>query len=390
MKEEIIMHIDMNAYFASIEQKANPALRGKPVIVCGDPSTRTTVATASYEARLYGVESGMPLSLARRKCPRAVLIEGNGAKYIDTSRRLVRIFLEFTPRLEVFSIDEVFLDVSGSLHLFGSPRELAGKIKMRIKEELGLTCSVGIGPNKLVAKLASGFQKPDGLVLVKPGEVKKLLADLPVSALCGVGKKTREKLRLLGIQTCGELGRAPLKLLKRSFGIIGEVLKKMGQGTLHSPVQFFSGDELVKSMGHSCTLVRDTSDFKKIKATLLRLSEKVGRRLRKDYYSGKTVTLVFRYSDFSTFTRAKTLKEYINDGFRIYSSALKVLEGIDLENKKLRMIGVSVSNLLKDISQLPLLEELKKKKRILEAMDRVNNKYGEFTLARALLLSVDN
>ncbi len=382
----VIMHVDMNAFFASIEQKANPRLRNKPVLVGGSPHSRTVVATASYEAREYGVKTGMSLGEARRLCPRAILVEGNSAKYIDTSLEIIKILNEFTDQVEVFSIDEAFLDVTGSQVLLGKPVEIARKIKERLRKKLGLTCSIGIAPNKLLAKLASDMEKPDGLVEIEEGEVANILADLPVENLCGIGEKTAFHLSRLGIRTAGELGNAPVDLLVHHFGIIAHMLSQMGKGLDGSRVVSYTEEGEVKSMGHSYTLPGDTWDMEMIRTVLLRLSEQVGRRLRKGGYKGRRVTLILRYSDFFTFSRDLSIADYIDYGVDIYYVALRILKRIGRLTKAVRLVGVKVSNLISHCGQLYLLETYKKKEALTGAIDRINDKFGEFTLHPCRLL----
>jgi len=380
------MHVDMNAFFAGIEQKANPRLQNKPVIVGGSPHSRTVVATASYEAREYGVKTGMPLSEARRLCPQAILVEGNSAKYIDTSLEIIKILNEFTDQVEIFSIDEAFLDVTGSQALFGKPIEIAREIKERLKKEIGLSCSIGIAPNKLLAKLASEMEKPDGLVEIEEEEVSKILASLPVEKLCGIGEKTASHLSQLGIRTIEELGNAPIDPLVHHFGIIGHLLKQMGKGRDVSRVVSYTEEGEVKSMGHSYTLPGDTWDMEMIRTVLLRLSEQVGRRLRKGRYRGRRVSLILRYSDFFTFSRDLSIPEYIDYGVDIYYVALRILKRIGRLAKAVRLVGVKVSNLISEHGQLYLLESYKKREALIEAIDGINDKFGEFTLQSCRLL----
>lgn len=380
------MHLDMNAFFASIEQKANPRLRGKPVIVGGSPHSRTVVATASYEAREYGVETGMPLNEARRLCPQAILVEGNSAKYIDTSLEIIKILNRFTDQVEIFSIDEAFLDVTGSQVLFGKPKEIARKIKEYLRKNIGLSCSIGIAPNKVLAKLASEMEKPDGLVEIEEEEVRKILASLPVEKFCGIGEKTASHLSQLGIRTAKELGNAPIDLLVRHFGIIGHILSQMGRGIDGNSVVSYTEEEEVKSMGHSYTLPLDTSDMETIRTVLLRLSEQVGRRLRKAGYKGRKVTLVLRYSDFFTFSRDLSIPDYIDYGPDICYVALRILERIGRLAKPVRLVGVKVSNLISDSGQMYLLESYKKREALIGAIDRINDKFGEFTIQPCRLL----
>src|SRR5512136_1006250 len=229
MNQRTIMHIDMNAFFASVEQQCNPHLRGKPIAVIGS-AKRTVITTSSYEARAYGVKTGMNVYEAKQRCPHLILVIGDNRKYTWTSSQIIKIFKEFTPQVEVFSIDEAFLDVTGSLRLFGSAERIAYLIKAGIRHQFGITCSIGIAPNKLLAKLASDMQKPDGLTVIRPEEVSRILETVPVKDLCGVGRKTARQLALYGITSCGDLGRFPVGVLRQRFGVIGERLQQMGRG----------------------------------------------------------------------------------------------------------------------------------------------------------------
>lgn len=387
-----IMHIDMNAFFASVEQAADPRLRGRPIAVSG-PNKRTVIVTASYEARKFGVRTGMIASEAKKVCPQVIIVSGDSRKYTAASTRIVAIVREYAPLLEVFSIDELFADISRSHPLSqpsplkgeGTARELALTIKSRIKSGLNLTCSIGIAPNKLLAKLASDMQKPDGLVIIAPDDVQHVLEHLPVEELCGIGPRMKKHLHALGIRTCGELGRAPVSLLRRRFGIIGEKLHLMGRGIDHSPVVPAEEAPPAKSVGHSMTLERDITTEGDIKKYILQLSEMVGRRLRKDNLSGRTVTLVVRYADFFTFGKRQTLADHINDSEKIYQAALKILGGIRIE-KPVRLLGIVVSGLVATPQQIPLLEEDVRAHHLSEAIDAINGRYGNFTLTRALLL----
>ncbi len=386
MAERTIMHVDMNAFFASVEQQANPYLQGKPVMVCGDPTKRTTVAAASYEARPYGVKAGMSLYETQKRCPQGIFIQGNPDKYVYTSIKIISILTQFSPLIEIFSIDEAFLDITGTKRLFGSPIRIAQMIKQKIRQRFGLTCSIGIGPNKLIAKLASGMEKPDGLVVIKEEEVPQVLDKLPVSELNGIGEKTEETLGKLGIKTCGQLGRFPENILVRLFGVLGRNLHFMGLGVDSTPVLPYFYQEETKSMGHTLTLDKDTKDIGLIKRHLLQLSEQVGRRLRAEKYRGRTVALTLRYSDFYTFTKRRTIERYIEDGYEIYQVALSILETINLSGYAVRLVGVSVFNLIKNIRQLSLLEKVQKREKLLVALDQINDRYGEFTVMRATLL----
>jgi len=384
MAQRTIMHLDMNAFFASVEQQSNPELRGKPIAVIG--SGRTVVTTASYEARAFGVKTGMNTWQARQQCPQIIFVVGNNRKYTHTSTRIIEMLREYTPLVEVFSIDEAFLDITGSLGLFGSAERIAYLLKARIRQRFGLTCSVGIAPNKLLAKLASEMQKPDGLTVIEPGRVQQVLERLPIKELCGIGRKTERQLNLLGIQTCGELGRYPVEILRKRFGIVGDHLSRMGRGIDDAPVIPAEQAEEVKSVGHSMTLEQDIEERDEILRFLLQLSEMVGRRARRYGVRGKTVTLSIRYADFDTWVgRQETLPSPINRSADIYRAAVAILDTLVL-TQPVRLLGVKISNLRHEGDQLPLFEEERKKSRLVSAMDEVNNRFGDFKVSFASLL----
>ena len=383
-KERIILHIDMNAYFASVEQKANPHLRGKPIAVCGDPTSRTAVAAASYEAKAFGVKAGMPLPEAKRKCPHLLLIQGNPEKYYTTTVRIVEILESFTPQVELFSVDEAFLDLTGLDQLLGTPHEIALSLKRRIREEIGLKCSIGIAPNKLLAKLASDMEKPDGLVIIRPEEVASLLEELPITDLCGIGDHMKIHLNGLGIFTCGQLGRFPEERLVKHFGVIGRHLHSMGLGIDDSPVHITDYEEPIKSVGHSHTMRKDTHDIVEVKRILLRLSEMVGRRLRQNGSAGRTVSLVIRYADFSTHSKQKTLGYFVDEGKTIFQAAVLLLPSFDIE-RGVRLVGVSVSSLVRN-HQTSLLDDETHSGRVTDVMDQLNDRFGECTVTWASIL----
>ena len=374
----MIVCVDMDAFFASVEQRDNPALRDKPIAVTGG-GERTVITTSSYQARAYGVKTGMTTYEAKRLCPHIILVVGNNKKYAEVCKSLEQICLRFSPDLEIYSIDEVFLDITRSHHLFGGPENLAIGIKEAVKQELGLTCTVGMGANILVAKLASDLAKPDGLRWIDEAAVQSVFETLPVKKLWGIGSHTEQKLREMGITTCGDLGRAPLSRLVRRFGVIGEQLKAMGNGILNRPLETASPDP--KSIGHSITLPEDIWKREEITSCLLRLSERVGRRARRHGYKGRRVTLTVRYTDFKTFTKQTTLPALINDTGEIYRAAVAILDTIRLR-KSVRLLGISLSSLAKDEGGLPLFQEPDhdKKAALAKAVDIVNDKFGEHTV----------
>ena len=388
MEHRIILHVDMNAFFASVEQQANPELRGKPIAVIGS-SGRTVITTASYEARKFGVKTGMAVWEAKRCCPQLTLVVGDNRKYTFTSSRIVEIMKEYTPLVEVFSIDEAWLDVTHSLSLFGSPERIAFLIKARILHNFGITCSIGIAPNKLLAKLASDMQKPDGLTVILPENVQKTVEHLPAKELCGIGKRMERSLSIMNIRTCGELGRCDASRLTAKFGIIGKRLQEMGQGIDNSPVIPMGKDDEVKSVGHSMTLRHDISRREDILKFLLQLSEMVGRRARRYRVLGKTVHLHIRFADFySNIGKQDTLKNYTNLSEGIYNAAVAILDTLELP-QEVRQLGIRLTNLQYQTEQLPLFEEERRKSRMVQAMDSVNNRFGDFTVTYGSLLAAN-
>ncbi len=384
MTERIIMHLDMDAFFASVEQQCNPGLRGKPIAVIGS-GARTVVTTSSYEARARGVKTGMTVYEAQKRCPTIIFVEGNNTKYTDTCAELVAVCRQFTPPVEVYSVDEMFLDVTGSLKMFASACAIARSIKEKIRKKFNLTCSTGIAPNKLLAKLVSDLNKPDGLSEIRAKDVAGFLENLPVTKLCGIGSRVEAKLTALGIRTCGELGRADPLLLRLHFGIIGEMLLRMGRGDDTSPVVPLEQEPDPKSIGHSMTFSTDIMQRDLIEAYLLQLSEMVGRRVRRGGFCGRTVSLTVRYADFSTFSRQHSLREPIRESLDIYQAAQAILHSIRLE-QAVRLLGVSLSTLSKHAGQIPLFPEQQRTQAVTETMDAVNNKYGDFTITWGSLL----
>ncbi len=385
-EHRVIIHADANAFFASVEQAANPDLRGKAIAVVGSAG-RTVITTSSYEARAKGVKTGMALWEARRCCPELIVVVGDNKKYQHTSSEVNKIFLEYTPLVEAFSIDESWLDVTHSLSIFGSAENIVYQIKARILHRFGIRYSMGIAPNKLLAKLVSDFQKPDGLTVLKHEDAARVLERLPVGELCGVGKKTAAQLRLMSINTCGELGRCDETRLTRKFGIVGKKLKEMGQGIDNSPVVPFNAvEDVVKSVGHSRTLEKDISDPVEIKRFLLQLSEMVGSRARRYDVAGKTISLYVRYSDFFTsWGKQTTLTNHTNQTEDIYRAAIKILATTDLE-QPVRLLGISLGNLRQEQEQLQLFVEDRKKLEATKAMDAVNRRFGDMVVTYGSLI----
>ncbi|HXL05188.1 MAG TPA: DNA polymerase IV [Bacillota bacterium] len=383
-----IIHIDMDAFFAAIEQQANPELRGKPVIVCGDPDARGVVSTASYEARLFGVRSAMSLKEAKRLCPQAVLVRGRHSYYGEISNRLLEVYRKYTPTVEPFSIDEAFLDVTGCERLYGDTCEIAHKIKTEVKRDFGLTCSVGIAPNKVLAKMASDMEKPNGFTVIRSQDVDSLIWPLPVRKLYGVGEKTSQVLESLGIKTVGAIAKMPVELLQEKFGETGRLLHSAAWGIDNSSVNPGIW-EMPRSIGHETTLSEDSRDEELILTHILALSQQVGRRLRKQGLVARTVTLKLRYSDFTTLTRANTFSFFTCLDDDIYKAAKGLFLANWSRSRKIRLVGVTVSSLSSKndfMRQLALFEEDEKKRRVTVAMDKVRDRFGENAITRASLI----
>ncbi len=380
-KERYIAHVDMDAFFASVEQRDNPACRDKPVIVGADPKGgkgRGVVAACSYEARRFGIHSALPISTAYKRCPGAVFLPVDMAKYARISHKIFGILERFTPEIEPVSIDEAFMDITGSWRLFGSPLETCRRIKTAIKKETGLTASVGLAPNKMTAKIASDLGKPDGMIAVDQKGLLGFLHPLPVEKLWGIGERTRAALKEMGIHTIGDLARQNVRELEGIFGKNGEHAWKLAGGIDPRRVET---TDIVKSISNEHTFERDTLEKNEIMDTLMFLSEKVSRRLRKSGLKGRTVTLKIRFADFRTHTRSATIKTSTNFVDIIYGTSVRNLESFDLRNKAIRLVGVRVSNLLDPSHQGDLFDRgsdrMIKKERLHKALDRILDRFGE-------------
>ena len=381
------MHIDLDAFFVSVEQVLNPELKGKPVVVGGKPDRRGVVAAASYEARAFGLHSGMPLATASRLCPQTIFIEGSFPRYRDASKRFMAILADFSPYLEPMGLDEAYLDATGFESIHGSIRQMAVAIKKRIKDELGLCASVGIAGCKVVAKVASDLSKPDGLLEVPAGEERSFLAPLPVVQLPGVGKKSERVLRGLGINTIGQLAALPLGILKSHFGIAGVIIHNHANGIDERKVEP-PGE--ARSISRETTFGRDTSDSSLLSATLRYLSEKVGSALRRQGKQAGCITLKLRYADFTTITRQQTLSQAGDSDQIIFDTGCKLLKKeLSAEKQAVRLIGIGVSSLVESGRQLDMLDASDMRLKKLDmAIDRIRQKYGFTAIqtGRTLLL----
>ncbi len=381
-----ILHVDMDAFYAGVELRERPELRGTPVII-GAPGARGVVLSATYEARRFGVHSAMPMTRARRLCPNAVIIPPSRGKYAEVSRRVMEIFQTFTPEVEPIASDEAFLDVGGARKRLGPPAEIARMIREQIVREQGVTCSVGVANSKFVAKLASRHCKPDGLFVVPADRVVDFLHPLPVAALWGVGERTERSLARLGIKTVGDLARVPVDTLRRELGqAAGEHLAALAWGRDERPVTPHVPD---KSIGAEETFATDIADPVEIRRELLRLSERVAARLRQGGSVGRTVSVKLRRADFTTLSRSRSLHEPTDVAKILYDVACALYTASGLENVQLRLVGVRVENLSPAggaSRQLGLGERETGWREAEQAMDRATRRFGHNAVLPASLV----
>ncbi len=382
-----IIHMDMDAFYASVEVLDDPSLRGRPVIV-GGSRTRGVVSSASYEARRFGVHSAQPMATAMRLCPQGIFLPVRMRRYREVSERIFEIFYRFTPLVEPLSIDEAFLDVTGSVRLFGPPVEIAKKVKEAIRKETGLTASAGVSTCKFVAKIASDLRKPDGLTVVPEGEVKEFLAPLPIERLWGVGKVTQEALALIGVRTIGDLSRIPLEVLRDKFGRHGIHLHLLSQGIDDRKVETERGP---RSIGAEETFPRDLLETSSMLREILFMSMKVTRRLRREGLEGRTVTLKVKYRDFARATRSITLPHPTDDGREVFRACRSLLMKTQAGTRPVRLLGVSVSQLQsrEQKGQLCLFEkgrDAQRGRRLSQAMDTILDRFGEDKIMPGTLL----
>ncbi|MFG1611735.1 DNA polymerase IV [Nonomuraea wenchangensis] len=381
-----ILHVDMDAFFASVELLERPELRGRPVIV-GSPAGRGVVLSATYEARAHGVHSAMPMSRARRLCPQAVIIPPGHRKYSEVSKGVMEIFHAITPLVEPIASDEAFLDVGGARRRLGPPAAIAAMIKEQVLDRYGITCSVGVAASKFVAKLASKQCKPDGLLVVPADEVVAFLHPLPVSALWGVGERTEQSLVRLGIRTVGDLARVPPGTLQRELGqAVGGHLAALAWGRDERQVTAHVPD---KSIGNEETFAADVDDPGVIRRELLRLSERVAARMRKGGHVGRTVSVKLRRADFTTITRSRTLREPTDVAQVIYATACELYQAAGLERVRLRLVGVRMENLRpaeEATRQLSLGERETGWREAEQAMDKAIRRFGPDAVVPASLV----
>lgn len=372
-----ILHVDMDAFYASVEMRDDPSLQGKPVIVGGTPEGRGVVSAASYEARAFGVHSAMTAARARKLCPDGVFLRGRMDRYIEVSGQIQAIFRDFTPLVEPLSVDEAFLDVSGCRRLFGSAEKIGRLIKDRIADELDLVASVGVAPNKFLAKLASDLDKPDGFVVITAEEAPALLAELPISRLWGVGKVSQEKFHHFGIRKVKDLIAIPAPVLVTQFG--DQVLHLLELAVGYDERRVIPSHE-AKSIGNEVTFREDIADSETLLGVISHLADKVGSRLRSHGFVAGTITLKARYSDFTTLTRAMTCPEPTDSSVTIRDTAHNLLiNKLDRRGRALRLVGVTASNLLQENQiQGDLFPDPQKQrnKKLDSVLDAVNERMG--------------
>ncbi len=380
-----IIHLDMDAFFAAVEMRDDPTLLGKPVIV-GGSRERGVVSAASYEARKFGVHSAMPMAVARRCCPHGVFLPVRMDRYQEISGRIQTLFNRFTPLVEPLSLDEAFLDVTGSTALFGPPVAIARLIKQLIREEIGLTASAGVASCKLVAKIASDLEKPDGLTVVPAGTEKEFLAVLPIERLWGVGEHTRQSLRLLGVKTIGDLHRLPAGLLEAKFGKSGARMQLAALGIDPRPVE---ATRTIQSIGQEETFAADLTDHAALRRELLAMAIKVGRRLRDHGLRGRTITVKVKYYDFKQITRSLTLPETTDDQQAIFRTACGLLAKTDAGLKPIRLLGITVANLSpqhEPRQQTLLPEGNRQREKLNQAIDHLADKFDSYVVRPGTLL----
>ena len=382
-----IMHIDLDAFFVSVEQVFNPALRGKPVVVGGRLGQRGVVTSASYETRPFGLHAGMPLSHANRLCPQAIFVESNFSRYRETSRRFMAILADFSPEIEPGGLDEAYLDATGFESIYGSVGQMVSSLKERIRCELGIVASIGIASNKLVAKVASAESKPDGLLESAVGKEAAFLAPLPIRKLPGVGKKTEEVLIGLGVKTIGDITDLPVNTMKRRFGVFGEHLIRSARGIDESKVRP-PGE--AKSISRETTFARDIADSDHLEATLSQLSENVAADLRKHNKQARHVTLKLRWADFTTITRSCTLKQATGISGDISGAGKQLLKRELLTRRQpVRLIGIGISGLVTPAQQLNMLDDKSQRlEQINVAIDKIRDKYGFTAVGTGRLLAL--
>jgi DNA polymerase-4 len=396
----LVAHLDMDAFFASVEEKLNPHLAGKPLVVGGDRSRRGVVSAANYPAREFGIRAGMPIATAVRLCPDATFLEGDPKKYVHVSLQVLDSLKEFTPVIEPFSIDEAFLDLTDSPRVADALRDgsvdprdpqavldaaaaTARAMQRAVQRRVGLSATIGLAPNKYIAKMGSGLQKPRGLTILTLERYREVFWPRPVQELWGIGEKTAESLGRLGIRTVGQLARFPREFLTYHFGLNGDRMRDAARGEDDTPVIPFYEGVPVKSMGHEFTLEKDLADRERLGAHLLRLADQVGRRLRQDGYLGRIVSVKFRDQSFKTTIRQRALPDLTDDETQIHRVASALFDE-NWDGRPLRLIGVSMSGLVAGAGkQHDLFQADAHRRKMTEAVDSLRDKFGDAALVRA-------
>lgn len=378
-----MLHVDMDAFFASVELLERPELVGKPVIV-GHRSARSVVTAATYEARKYGVNSAMPMAVALRRCPQAIVLEPHFERYAHYSRQVMALLGEITPMVEPLSIDEAFLDVTGAIRLLGTPWQIGTRLRSAVFEQTGLRCSVGAASTKYVAKLASGRAKPDGLLVIPDAETLAFLHPQPVTALWGVGGKSEEQLQRLGLRTVGDVAAVPLDTLRRAIGPANAArLHDLAWGRDPRTIELHRDE---KSVGHETTFETDVTDPVAVHRELLRLSDAVGARLRRAGVQARTVALKLRFEDFSTISRSRTLAEPTDLGKRIYDEARSLYDAASQDGRPVRLIGVRAEGLVGAVAELGLWDDDEQWRGAEGAVDAIGSRFGAGVVRPAALL----
>lgn len=383
-KRRRIIHIDMDAFFASVEELDHPSLRGLPIIVGGHQTKRGVVSSASYPARAFGVKAAMPLWQAKQLCPQGVYLPVRMWRYAEISEQLRALFLEYTPLVEPMGFDEAYLEVSGCEHLFGPALEIGRTIQRRVREELGLSCSVGISYNKFLSKIASGWKKPGGIVQILEEDALDFLAELPLEELPGVGFQTQKKLERMGLRRIKDLNGIPLQALTAEIGQLTKELLAYAQGIDPRPVIPFSEP---KSMGEECTFSEDLSDPQKLLQVLVEMNDRLSKRLREEGYLTRRVTIKIRFPNFKTITRSQTLGTPTNTNDLLFKEVKELF--LKAKTRRVRLLGLSFS-LLSPAEEIATLFEnrsLERQKSLCATLDKIQGKYGEEAISRAIRAS---
>lgn len=388
--QRIVCHVDMDAFFVSVEELFDPSLKGKPVIVGGKRNQRGVVSAASYAARKFGVHSAMPLRTASQLCPHAIFVEGHMSRYVEYSHKVFDVLNRFSPRVEMASVDEAYLDLTGTQRLHGPPMQAAHKIHQAIHDATNLNCSLGLGASRLIAKISSDQAKPNGILFVVPGQEAKFLAPMNVRTVPGVGKKSEAALHKLGIRKVGDLARLDESFLAQHFGkwglaLAGKAIGNDSGGWFDSEI---GADDDPKSISHEHTFSEDVADQSKLETALLKLSEMVARRLRAQKLYGKTIQLKLRYQDFSTYTRALTLDHATQIDQEVAGAVIRLFREAWDKKTPIRLLGVHAGSLQSVEGQMSLLDEpqTQRLRQAFRSIDHIRDRYGAASISLAKTL----